>query len=115
MDYQGSCHCGAISFDVSGEIQGAMDCNCSICVRKGALMWFVPRQALRVRAEPGAMGTYTFNRHVIKHNFCKTCGIHPYGEGAMPDGTEMAAINLRCVEGLDLSTIPVQHHDGRAM
>lgn len=114
MNYQGSCHCGAISFDVSGTIDGALDCNCSMCVRKGALLWFVPRDALQLRAAPDAIGTYTFNRHVIKHHFCKTCSIHAYGEGTSPDGTAMAAINLRCLEGVDLSGIPVQHYDGRA-
>jgi len=114
MHYQGSCHCGALSFEVEGTLDSAMECNCSICVRKGALLWFVPRSALRLRADPQAIGTYTFNRHVIKHHFCRTCGIHPYGEGTLPDGTAMAAINVRCLEGVDLAGIPVTRHDGRS-
>ena len=40
--YQGSCHCGQIRFEVQGELTGVVDCNCSICQRKGTLMWFVP-------------------------------------------------------------------------
>ncbi|MCB2034595.1 MAG: GFA family protein, partial [Ottowia sp.] len=27
----------------------------------------------------------------------------------------MAAVNLRCVEGLDLEAIPVRHFDGRSL
>ena len=42
------------------------------------------------------------------------CGWHPYGEGTNPPGRAMAAINLRCVEGIDLAAIPVQHFDGRS-
>ena len=61
-----------------------------------------------------AAATYLFNKHVIKHRFCPTCGIHPYGEGTDPKGRAMAAINLRCIEDLDLEAIPVQHYDGRA-
>jgi hypothetical protein len=61
-----------------------------------------------------AAGTYTFNKHVIKHRFCTTCGIHPYGEAAGPDGQLMAAVNLRCIEDIDLDAIPVQHYDGRS-
>ncbi|MFZ1244960.1 MAG: GFA family protein, partial [Azonexus sp.] len=43
MIYKGSCHCGKVAFEVEGELTNLMDCNCSICQRKGALLWFVPR------------------------------------------------------------------------
>lgn len=115
MTYQGSCHCGKVSFDVQGEIQGALSCNCSMCQRKGALLWFVPRDALTLRTPESALSTYTFNKHVIKHHFCATCGIHPFGEGTDPQGQAMAAVNLRCLEGIDLDKVPVQHYDGRSV
>ncbi|WP_096670997.1 GFA family protein [Polaromonas sp. AET17H-212] len=114
MVYQGSCHCGKVAFEVEGELTGAMECNCSICTRKGALMWFVPREKLRLLTPEDAMATYTFNKHVIEHRFCKTCGIHAYGEGVDPKGHRMAAVNVRCLEGVDLAAIPVQHFDGRS-
>ncbi len=56
-----------------------------------------------------------FLKHVIKHRFCQTCGIHPYGEGTDPNGNRMAAINIRCLEGIDLESVPVQHFDGRSL
>lgn len=114
MIYRGSCHCGKIRFEVEGELTGAMACNCSICSRKGALMWFVPRDKLRVLTPESDIATYTFNKHVIKHRFCQTCGIHPYGEGVSPQGQAMAAINIRCLEDVDLDAVPVQHYDGRS-
>jgi hypothetical protein len=112
---KGSCHCGKIAFEVDGDLTGAMACNCSICQRKGTLMWFVPRAQLRLLTPPGDMSTYTFNKHVIKHHFCPTCGMHPYGEGVDPKGNAMAAVNIRCLEDIDLAAVPVQHFDGRAM
>ncbi len=115
MVYQGSCHCGKIAFEVEGELTGAMACNCSICQRKGALMWFVPRDKLRLRTDDSALATYTFNKHRIQHRFCADCGIHPYGEAVDPKGNHMAAINIRCLEGVDLDAIPLQHFDGRAL
>jgi hypothetical protein len=115
MIYKGSCHCGKVAFEVEGEINGALACNCSICSRKGSLLWFVPREKLRLKSPEEAASTYTFNKHVIKHRFCPTCGIHPYGEGVDPKGNRMAAINLRCLEGIDLAAIPVQNFDGRSM
>jgi len=112
--HQGSCHCGAIRFSVDGAIEGAMSCNCSICQRKGALMWFVPRDKLTIAAGADSMSTYTFNKHVIQHHFCPTCGMHPFGVGTDPKGNSMAAININCLEDIDLASIPVQHYNGRA-
>jgi hypothetical protein len=114
MKYKGSCHCGNIAFEVEGEIKAALACNCSLCQRKGSLLWFMPLAALKLLTPVSALSTYTFNKHIIKHHFCKTCGIHPYGEGVAADGNAMAAINIRCLEDIDLQSIPVQHYDGRA-
>lgn len=115
MKYKGSCHCGQVSFEVEGDIDGGMSCNCSICQRKGSILWFVPRKNLVFLTPEENAATYTFNKHVIQHRFCRTCGMHPYGLGTDPAGNEMAAVNLRCLEGIDLASIPVQQFDGRAL
>ena len=115
MNYQGSCHCGRVKFEVEGDITSATSCNCSICQRKGTLMWFVPRNAMRLITPEEDAGTYLFNKHLIRHRFCPTCGIHPYGEGTAPSGEAMAAINIRCIEGIDFQVIPVTPFDGRSM
>ena len=115
MTHKGSCHCGAVAFEVDGELTGAMACNCSICSRKGSLLWFVPREQFRLLTSGDALNTYTFNKHVIKHNFCRTCGIHPYGEGTDRQGNRMAAVNIRCLEDIDLEAVPVKQFDGRAL
>ena len=115
MRYRGSCHCGKVAFEVEGEIKSALACNCSICSRKGSLLWFVPRDQLRLNTREDAAATYTFNKHVIKHRFCPTCGIHTYGEGVDPKGNRMAAINIRCLEGVDVASVPVQNFDGRSL
>ena len=114
MIYHGGCHCGRIAFEVEGEIDAALSCNCSICARKGSLLWFVAREQLRLHTPEEAASSYSFHRHVIRHRFCPQCGIHPYGEGGDLRGGWIAAINLRCVDGLDLDSIPVHHFDGRS-
>lgn len=115
MLYKGSCHCGKVAFEVEGELKEVLDCNCSICQRKGALLWFVPRTAVKMLTPDANLKTYTFGPARIKHRFCPECGIHPLGEGAMPDGTPMSAINVRCLDGVDLAALPVRHFDGRSM
>ncbi|AOI71399.1 aldehyde-activating protein [Burkholderia ubonensis] len=114
MLYRGSCHCGDVQFEVDGELTGVMACNCSICRRKGALMWFVPRASLYLLTPEENLASYTFNKHVIQHRFCKRCGIHPFGEGADPKGNRMAAINVRCLDDVDIDALPVTHYDGRS-
>ena len=109
----GSCHCGAVQFTVDGEPDQALECNCSHCARKGFLLWFVPRQALDVSAGGESMSTYTFNTHAIQHRFCPTCGCQPFGMGKGADGAEMAAINLRCLEGMDLDAVERVPVNGR--
>jgi len=114
MTHLGSCHCGRIRFEAEGDIDSALSCNCSICQRKGSLLWFVPRSALRLLTPEENASTYLFNQHAIKHRFCPTCGIHPNGEANAPSGEPMAAVNIRCIEGIDLQAIPVNHFDGRS-
>jgi len=114
MRYRGSCHCGQVAFEVEGTLAGAMACNCSMCQRKGSLLWFVPRQQFTLSTPDANAGTYLFNKHVIRHRFCRTCGIHAYAEGQDAKGNAMAAINVRCLEGIDLEAVPVTHFDGRS-
>ena len=114
MKHTGSCHCGRVAFEVEGEIENAISCNCSMCQRKGSLLWFVPRDALKMTTPASNATEYRFNRHVIAHRFCPVCGIHPYGVGTDPKGNEMAAINIRCLTDVDLDAVRVTHYDGRS-
>jgi len=114
MTYQGSCHCGRIKFEADGEIGPVMACNCSMCQRKGSLLWFVPRDQVRFTQPEINASEYLFNRHVIHHRFCPTCGIHPYAVGTDAKGNAMAAINVRCLEGVDPEELSVTHFDGRS-
>ena len=114
MVHKGSCHCGRISFEVTGEVDSGMACNCSMCSRRGSLLWFVPREQFQLKVPEDAAATYTFNKHVIKHRFCPICGIHPYGEGVDPKGKPMVAVNIRCLEDIVLDSVPVKHFDGRS-
>ncbi|MEC5386563.1 GFA family protein [Uliginosibacterium sp. H3] len=115
MTYKGSCHCGQVAFEVQGEIPEVTSCNCSICQRKGVLMWFVPPQAVALLTSPEHVGSYMFNKHAINHRFCAACGIHTFGEARAPNGDPVYAINVRCLEGVDLSALKVQHFNGRAL
>jgi hypothetical protein len=114
MQHQGSCHCGNIKFEFNGAVDSAISCNCSICSRNGALLTFVKGNDFKLLTPREAMSTYTFNKHVIEHHFCPSCGIEPFGEGKDPQGVATAAINLRCVDGVDLEALTIHKYDGRS-
>jgi hypothetical protein len=116
MNYKGSCHCGQISFEVEGELGQVIECNCSICSRRGYLLWFVPREQLTLSTPKSGLATYTFNKHKIKHYFCPTCGCAPFGEGTHPlSGKPTAAINVRCLENVEISSLTRKQVDGRSL
>ena len=115
MKHTGSCHCGNVKYEVEGEIDKAMACNCSMCQRKGSLLWFVPEAQFKLTTPEENASTYLFNKHVIQHRFCPDCGIHAYGVGKDRQGNEMAMVNVRCLEGVDYEALPVKHVDGRSL
>lgn len=112
--YKGSCHCGAVTFEADISLDGLIECNCSPCYRKGLVLAFAPRPALRLAKGEGATTSYFFNRHNIEHSFCKTCGVQPYGYGKGPDGAEMAAINVRTLEDVEPWAWSAERVDGRS-
>ena len=114
MIHKGSCHCGKVSFEVEGDLGTVISCNCSICRRKAALLWALPKQQVRFLSGAGDLGRYTFYRHVIAHRFCTHCGINTHGEDTGEAGEANVYINVRCLEDVDLDALPVQHFDGRA-
>jgi len=102
MIYNGSCHCGAIAFEVDAPEQVEVeDCNCSICSKTGFLHLIVPKSKFKLLSGEGQLKTYTFNTGVAKHRFCKTCGVKPfYTPRSNPDGVD---INVRCLDTLPKS------------
>ncbi|HKT13789.1 MAG TPA: GFA family protein [Allosphingosinicella sp.] len=109
---EGSCHCGKIKLKLNAEPKEAIECNCSHCRRKGYLLAFFPRDALTVEGAAEEIGTYTFNKHAIRHHFCRTCGCAPFAEGEGKEGPTAAA-NLRCFD-VDLNMVAIRRVDGKS-
>lgn len=111
--HQGSCHCGRIAFELEGDVTEAIDCNCSMCRRRGGLLAFFPREALRLKTPASDYATYQFNKHTLDHHFCPTCGIAPFSEGTNPKtGARTAAVNVRCLPDIDPVSLTIKQVDG---
>jgi hypothetical protein len=104
--YTGGCQCGDVRYEVTADLDHTMTCNCSRCRRTGIVMAFAPESQFKLLTGESRMTEYQFNKHVIHHLFCSTCGIQSFSRGQMPDGTPMIAINARCLDGVDVSELP---------
>ncbi len=111
--YGGSCHCGAVRFEIDTDLTRATQCNCSICTRKGALHHRVPPERFRLLRGHDALSLYQFGSGAARHWFCRHCGIHPYcNPRAAPD---MYTINIRCLDCFaeEGRNVEVAQFDGR--
>jgi hypothetical protein len=109
--YQGGCHCGRVRFEVIADLDRVVDCNCSICTKKGFLHLIVEPAQFRLLTPADAVTLYQFNTKTAKHYFCPVCGIHSYySPRSHPDKID---VNVRCLEGVDLQRLTLQPFNGR--
>ena len=100
---EGGCHCQSIRFriTVQSDQLSILDCNCSICTKKGYLHLIVPPHQFQLlsgstQSTDATIGTYTFGTHTAKHHYCTTCGITPfYRARSHPDDYD---VNVRCLD-----------------
>lgn len=112
--YKGSCHCGKVSFEVESDLGQVISCNCSICAKKGHLLIVVNEQAFKLLSGQNDQSDYQFNKKRIHHLFCRHCGVSSFAQGATPDGRKMYAVNVRCLESVNLDELNVVPVDGKS-
>jgi hypothetical protein len=109
--YQGGCHCGRVRIEVTAQIDEAIECNCSICTKKGLLHLIVEPKQFRLLTPQDAVAVYQFNTKTAKHYFCPTCGVCSYYiPRSHPDKID---VNVRCVEGITLAELIIIPFNGR--
>ena len=114
-NYSGGCHCGQIRYDVTTDLANVVTCNCSICQKRGALWTFVPSESFALRAGSDELRDYQFGKRTIHHYFCPQCGVGSFSRGTAADGREMIAVNVRCLEDLDIGALKPTSFDGRSL
>jgi hypothetical protein len=109
----GGCHCGAVRYEVEMDLAKVISCNCSHCGKKGMLLAFVPSEQFRLLSGGDNLTDYQFNKKIIHHLFCSTCGVQSFARGVDKDGKEMVGINVRCLDDVDLESITITPFDGK--
>jgi len=111
----GGCHCGLVRFETTLDLDSVIACNCSICSKKGLLLAFVPAERFALRAGEDQLADYQFHKKAIHHRFCTDCGVEPFATGTAPDGAPVVAVNVRCLDEIDVAALPVRPFDGRSL
>jgi hypothetical protein len=105
MEHHGSCHCGRIKFKVEVTKYEAIDCNCSMCRKRGFLHLIVPESAFTLVQGEDAITEYRFNTGTARHMCCKVCGVQPfYRPRSHPDSWD---VNVHALDDkLDFTVVP---------
>ena len=111
--YKGSCHCQAISFEIDTDFPELTTCDCSICIRKNALMVKVHESSIRIITGEANLAKYQFHTETAEHFFCNICGIYPFHRKRV--APDCYGVNVFCLEGFDATGIPVRATDGKGM
>src|SRR6266705_4537509 len=111
--YKGSCHCGAVTFQVQCTLSPALRCNCSLCRRKGAVMAAVNPEHFKLLSGEGSLALYQFNTRTAKHYFCKVCGIYTFHSPRT--NPNIYRVNVGCLEGVDPFSLEVGLNDGASL
>jgi len=97
---------------VHADLATILECNCSVCTKKGILHLIVPPTQFELVQGEEELATYQFNTNTAKHTFCRNCGMHPfYVPRSDPD---KISVNARCLDGIDAASLqPQRFFDGR--
>jgi hypothetical protein len=108
--YQGSCHCGQVTFELDARLERVMQCNCSLCRRIGALWHTASDTSLRITSGQDQLALYQFKTMTAKHYSCRNCAVHPFSRPRLDPSRW--AVNVRCIDGVDLTALSVGQFDG---
>ena len=115
QSYTGGCHCGRVQYEVKTNLNPLMACNCSHCSAKGLILTFVPTAQFTLRQGENELTEYQFYKHIIHHLFCNTCGVQSFARGKGAKGEDTIAINVRCLDGIDVTKLDPKPFNGRAL
>jgi hypothetical protein len=113
--YYGGCHCGRVRYEVETTLESVMSCNCSICQKRGAILTFVPAPQFTLLSGEDDLTDYQFNKKIVHHLFCSRCGVGSFARGTGPDGSAMIAVNVRCLDDVDLAALSPMSFDGKSL
>src|ERR1700751_693219 len=111
--FTGGCHCGQVRFECTTDLAMVTACNCSICTKRGLHFAFLAAEKFQLRAGGDNLSEYLFNKHAIRHQSCRNWRVEGLARGSKPDGTAVVALNVSCIDRIELSKLKMTPIDGK--
>ena len=111
--HAGGCHCGAVRFEAAADLGQVIACNCSICMKRGALWTLLPAAQFKLLRGDAALEDYQFGPKRLHHLFCPTCGVGSFSRGQSPKGEDTVAVNVRCLDDINVTKLTPMPYDGK--
>jgi hypothetical protein len=74
-----------------------------------------PGSAVHTAFGRGRSDRLQFNKKIVHHLFCSRCGVGSFARGTGPDGSAMIAVNVRCLDDVDLAALSPMSFDGKSL
>jgi len=108
----GGCHCGLVRFECTTDL-AMVTASIVRFTKKGLHFTFLPPANFQLRAGEDILKEYLFNKHAIRHQLCADCGVDVFARGKKPDGTDVVAVNVSCIDGIELDKLTMTPIDGK--
>lgn len=112
-DRAGACHCRSVTFRVQSALDDVVICNCSFCVKRGALLQKMPAENFVLVSGRNVLREYG-KRSFSRHFFCSRCGVHVFTRSTR-NGEDAVIVNIACIEGVDPMDYAPRLFDGAAL
>ena len=105
---EASCHCGAVTIRIDGELSDLTSCNCSICRRTAGLWTYHSPSKVHIE---GATATYRWGDKTLDLHHCPVCGCITHWSPVDP-ALDRMGVNARLADPAVVATARVRRFDG---
>lgn len=109
---EGSCHCGAVQFEVHKPLEWITECNCSACRKLGTIWAHADESEIVLKHEEGATISYVWGDKTLAFHSCGTCGCTTHWLGLDKAAGTRMAVNIRLADPADIKDLRLRHFDG---
>jgi hypothetical protein len=112
--HNGSCHCGAVKFEVEIDETAGNRCNCTVCTKTSTTNGIVKPDAFKLVSGTDQLSEYCWGPKISTRYFCRNCGVHAFARGELAElGGAYVSVNMNCLDGVETTAFKLRYWDGR--
>lgn len=109
----GKCHCGAVRVTIPAAPDYINDCNCSLCMTRGAIWVYFSPSAVTVMGETHHYVRADLPQPALATHWCARCGTTTHWT-ALDPGYDRLGVNMRLFDDATYAGVELRAIDGRS-